>query len=418
MIDPGDREPADFVASRIYDHLEGGGGPSILYITNKFRRVPDSGGAMREYELLRRLVARYAIHYVAVTESFDEEREFLDAPTLGYRSVTLVRTEDVAAHGVPERVRVHASRHARPVVEELIREHSPVLVHVVGYFLAVHLPENLGCPLVLQEENIEFQLARDRASVISPIGDADDGEALERSVWRRSDLCITVAEEDSEVVREELAGDRVICIPNGISRRSWNLQFDAALAPRFLFVANYSWAPSLDAAFYLLEEIWPEIRRRCPEGRLMLAGSGMQSDLQRTVHRTPGALMAGAYANYESLLQPSPIFLSPLRFGGGNKMKIAEALCAGLPIVATSLSLRGYSPTVRDAVMIADKASTFIDAAAELLLRPALRKDLARRARLAARSLCTWDALADRHARLWADVIGCPPVHARKRSSG
>ena len=50
----------------------------------------------------------------------------------------------------------------------------------------------------------------------------------------------------------------------------------------------------------------------------------------------------------------------PLREGGGSNLKTAEALYSGLPLVATTVAMRGYE-TFRnmDGVIVADDAAAF-----------------------------------------------------------
>ena len=44
-----------------------------------------------------------------------------------------------------------------------------------------------------------------------------------------------------------------------------------------LYVANYGWAPSRDAAIHLLRDIWPHVISRVPGSELVMAGSGLDA---------------------------------------------------------------------------------------------------------------------------------------------
>lgn len=66
------------------------------------------------------------------------------------------------------------------------------------------------------------------------------------------------------------------------------------------------------------------------------------------------------------------VFICPLRFGSGVKGKICHALSAGLPIVATSVSIEGMDLEPGRDVLLADDAASFATAADALCRDDAL----------------------------------------------
>lgn len=83
--------------------------------------------------------------------------------------------------------------------------------------------------------------------------------------------------------------------------------------------------------------------------------------------------------------------MSPLRVGGGIKVKVLEALCRGKAIVSTSIGAQGLGD---GALIVADDAETFARAAAELVVDARARGALERRALAFAGTLPTWDDAA------------------------
>lgn len=395
--------------------------PSVLYLTNKLRRQPDSGGARREYEILRRLTPRFDIHYVALTPNFEEERATLDALPLPFASATLVRTHAETARDSKtfgtwnERFAHHAAPVGRSVLAWLLQRYRPAVVHCEGCFLLQHLENSLCQPLVLLEENVESELGRDRDRIadLDPsgpdyrseedkTGSNAETERIETALWHRADALVAVTKEDAEIMHARVPGAKVTCLPNGGNPAAAPL-LDAE-SGRALYVANFAWAPSRDACLHLLDTLWPHVLAINTAARLLLAGAGMDASLRAKAAQLPGVEVTSPFGSFQDVAARAALCISPLRFGGGHKMKVVEALCAGLPIIATSLSLRGFSSRVREAVIVADDMDTFAARTAALLSAPDVCRRLGHASLHAAADLAKWIDVADGLARVWIGV--------------
>jgi glycosyltransferase involved in cell wall biosynthesis len=66
-------------------------------------------------------------------------------------------------------------------------------------------------------------------------------------------------------------------------------------------------------------------------------------------------------------LRASPVFVVPLRIGGGTRLKIYEAMAAERAIVSTTVGAEGLDYTDGDDIIIADEATVFADQVIALL---------------------------------------------------
>ena len=135
-------------------------GPSIIYVTNESVFPPVSGGAVREYNLLKYLAQQYEIHFVAFTPRFEQERSSAERLLKLFASVTLVKPAAplIDHQAIPLRVLQHAHPEGRRIIAALLDRYKPVLLHLEGYFLYQHLPNDCSSPVVLGIENIEYEL--------------------------------------------------------------------------------------------------------------------------------------------------------------------------------------------------------------------------------------------------------------------
>jgi len=96
----------------------------------------------------------------------------------------------------------------------------------------------------------------------------------------------------------------------------------------------------------------------------------------------------------------------PLSIGGGSRLKIAEALAAGCPVVSTSLGAEGLELVDGEHLSLADGEAPFADALQRLLADPALAAEQARAGRERVLEHNTWSALGERLGRAWSSAAG------------
>lgn len=377
----------------------------VLYLTNNLPAPPISGGQLRELQLLKRLRQAFEVHLVAFVRD-------AKSPAAGYgdwaESVTLVEVQEPpSTHMLPARVRSHYAPAGSSIVAELVKRINPELIHVEGYFLLHYAP--VGVPTVLVEENIEYVL---EAAAETYGGFAFGGHELTRAwemaAWGRADCCVTVTKEDAQIVMNARADGRVICVGNGIDHlKAPNDIEDTGRRDTFLYFANFGWLPSSDAAVYLLEDIWPDIYAADQRYRLVLAGAGMTARLADMAQSTKGIEVYGQYGTLAEFQQRAPVFLFPLRFGGGIKVKLIEAISWLMPVVTTSAALQGFPKALDATLDVYNDRQAFASAAVRAQNRPERgRRALAARAAIQ-EALPTWDKAASELAGVWKSVAGC-----------
>lgn len=132
-----------------------------------------------------------------------------------------------------------------------------------------------------------------------------------------------------------------------------------------LFVAGFGHPPNADAAEWFVREVMPSVRQHIPGVKLILAGSNPTErvralacdDIDVTGFVEDDAL--------EQLYKNSRVAVAPLRFGGGMKGKVLEAMRYGLPMVTTSTGMQGLADAA-GFVHATDDAETFARYVVEL----------------------------------------------------
>ncbi len=95
----------------------------------------------------------------------------------------------------------------------------------------------------------------------------------------------------------------------------------------------------------------------------------------------------------------------PMQEGGGTRLKFAEAMAAGRPVVSTVNGATGVDVTDGVEVLIADSATDFAAAIVRLLGDRELRERVGDAGRAKARAQYDWARLGDDFAALLEEVV-------------
>jgi polysaccharide biosynthesis protein PslH len=123
------------------------------------------------------------------------------------------------------------------------------------------------------------------------------------------------------------------------------------------FFGAFSWFANSDALEYLISDIWPEIQRAMPNAVLRIAGRGIPDEIIK--QSTDRLQILGRVDSIEDFLADVDVVLSPIRIGGGIRLKILESLAYGKPVISTTIGLEGLHESVASLVAIADTPQEF-----------------------------------------------------------
>lgn len=191
------------------------------------------------------------------------------------------------------------------------------------------------------------------------------GNLEEKLVARREskalnefDLCVTCSERDMEMLKDYCGKTRCVSIPWCVEKPSSShvpLEKDVY---DLVFVGSMDWEPNRDAAIWFAGEIFPLLQSRLRNIRLLIAGSHPTGEL-KGLDNGKDILVKGFVPDISKFLVSGDIFVAPLRFGGGVKVKVLEAMSHGLPVVATSKAAEGLDVRNEEHLFIADTPEDF-----------------------------------------------------------
>ena len=160
---------------------------------------------------------------------------------------------------------------------------------------------------------------------------ANDIRRFERLAWSSADLVLPISHADNELVRMNCPEVRTEVIPIGM------VADDIAQPNRITggglrlgLIASWDWSPNAEAAEWLLDEIVPRLNI-LDNWTLHLAGRNMPSWLVKRRSNQPYTWRGQSALHF---VRSMDVMIMPFKSGGGVRVKVLEALAAGIPVLA------------------------------------------------------------------------------------
>jgi len=293
-----------------------------------------------------------------------------------------------AAHRLPLMDLSYYNPRAVELARKIVRERGIDLLeihHLHSAFYRRFLPD---VPAVLINHNIEQELW--------PYWPKTQGSALDRWLWNGFGTLSRRFAHDIEIdnalgfdAKVFISTRDMAAVPEAPCPR-FLVPMPVAPGPpvepfardrfRVLWIGGFGWPPNVEAIGWFLDRAWPAVR----------AGAGVPVELHLVGSDPPDELRAraddrevfvhGYVEDVEPLRTRADAFVVPLLTGSGVRIKIVEALAAGLPVVSTRKGCEGL-PLAPGDLLVADDPADFAARLVELARSVEMRAALGRAGR-------------------------------------
>lgn len=357
----------------------------ILWVTPNFLHPTTKGGQIRTLEMLRCLHRDHEIHYVAFADPTNPEGPVraCEYATAAYPISHQPPARGTAAfaaqvlQGITSSLPLAVSRWQSDAmslqVERLLREHS--FDSVVCDFLAPapNFASLSGC--VLFQHNVETVIWRRHAETAKGLPrrayfqlQAKRMEEYERTCCRHAQHVIAVSETDATRIRDWFGLAEVSWVPTGVDVEYFKRTSSPQEATSDLvFTGSMDWMPNIDGILWFAREVLPLIRASRPGTRLAIVGRDPDAELRQLALADPLIRVTGTVPDIRPWLWGATASIVPLRVGGGTRLKIFEAVAAGVPVISTTIGAEGLPLRHPDQILLADSPDDFAAACITLL---------------------------------------------------
>jgi glycosyltransferase involved in cell wall biosynthesis len=235
-------------------------------------------------------------------------------------------------------------------------------------------------------------------------------ERFERRALAEAHCTIAVSDVDAERFRREFGVSRVDVVENGVDTAYFRPETTGRTPGRLLFLGSLDWRPNLDGVSRLLDDIFPAVRAAEPDATLDLVGRNPPAWLRRRAGELPGVALHADVPDVRPFLARCALMVVPLRIGGGSRLKILEALAAGVPVVSTRIGAEGLCLEPGRDFTVSDDTDDLAPALIAALRSPQTMARQAASGRERILERYDWGTLADEMERIWLDCVERSPA--------
>jgi glycosyltransferase involved in cell wall biosynthesis len=373
----------------------------VLVLTQVVVYPADAGPKVKALQVLRHLAAHHEVIYCTFARSDAEVQDAQKLREICHRVVTVpmrrskardarfllesLATGDSFILRRDDRAAMHAA------VRQLLHEESIEILHADQLNMMRFVPPDWKGAVILDEHNAVWQVVqRLQKGAGQPLSRWLLGREvrlmrrLEGQACRRAKIVLAVSEDDQRALRE-VAGPsvpiEVVPITVDVARLTQLWEARDPQPDRLFTIGTMFWPPNSEGVMWWLREGYERLRALCPGVRYDVVGARPPSALRALAAQHAGVEVHGYVADVESFWRHSTALAVPLLSGGGVRVKILEAMAAGMPVISTTVGCEGLAVENGVHLLVADTPGDFAQACARVLRDRELALALAQHAR-------------------------------------
>lgn len=183
----------------------------------------------------------------------------------------------------------------------------------------------------------------------------------EKFMVRNADCILAITDQDATRLMDlyKVSANKIKVCPVGVKRSISKMResVHSRNVLRCLITGSLWFGPNVEATLWLLKEVYPEVRAIC---NLTVAGF-KPNDKLRKMCAELNVRLVDSPESMESFFCEADMVLAPVFDGGGMKVKVAEAMSFGLPVITTTHGAIGYQLVNGENGYIADEKKDFIN---------------------------------------------------------
>lgn len=385
---------------------------NILFLSPQLPYPPISGGVIKSWRLVEFLSHRYDLS-VATFLKNDENKDvntFLDLVQLKHHyfepidiprtSINLIKSNLLL---LPLNLFRNRSNAFAQNIKQLIQSSDAIFVD--HYEMFQYVPKDYKGKIILHQHNCEYliwerfsELENNLIKKIALKNQAFWIRKYEKKICEISDTILAAPNDIHELVKigakqEKFyetyhLGDAELL---ELKPLNWSQSENA-----ILFIGTLTWEANIDAVLYFLRDIWPKLLSKNPDTKFYIVGKNPDQRIIQLANESSNVILTGFVTDLEDYYSKCKVFISPLRFGSGIKVKVMNALYRGIPTVSTTIGAEGLAVQNKVSMMITDSPQKFADDILQLMNNENLWKTISENSRKLAQDIYTWEAVFEK----------------------
>ena len=377
-----------------------------------------TGGQTRSYNLIKRLSSLgHEITLLSLVKSSKERAYLQELERFCKQVIVFDRSEkpwtlnNILRTGFsfyPFLVVRNWAKEEKTATLEMITKEKFDLIHAETFYVMPHIPET-KIPILLVEQTIEHLVyqhfaGRFKIPFLKLLLNIDVWKLKywELRYWKKAQKVVAMSQEDKEKMLSEVSSLDVDIVPNGVDSKYFGLKVTSrSKEPVVLYLGNFTWLQNREAVEILVKKVWPKIKFKLPNAKLWIIGKDARDFFNNLVSKD---VVVDEVDDVRKVYQRAWVLVAPIYGGGGTRYKNFEAFASGLPVVTTSIGIKGTEATDGVEVIIRDNPLDIASSAVNLLTDETLYKRISENARKMVKQKYDWDPIAQKLSNIYESL--------------
>lgn len=324
-----------------------------------------SGGGLGIYQSIKSLLGNGDVDYIGPefeSNLFASEQykfNILSTLHLGKRSIMRLLFKGIST----------AFYDDWKLIEKKIKWHEYDIIHIESsrYYFVVKAANSHNAKCMVRMHNIESEYGLNiykKNRRLSEYLRFRSYRANEKKTVGNVDALIFLTDKDIVSAKELYKVDSNICYKNPVCIDAYNTinrynTFQQNRYPiKFLMTGTLNYGSNVDGIIWFIETVWNKYYN-VDKLELTVAGAHPNDKLKKIIEQTENVNLVDTPIDMAEYFKNSDIYIASVFDGAGMKVKVAEALSYGLPVIGTSHAFIGYE-NVNQSKFLADTEGEFV----------------------------------------------------------
>ncbi len=381
---------------------------------------PMTGGKLRIWSIAKTLKDRFNCEVRIVCTGEEDKNSIIDnipiyEIKIPYQSKYYILAKSVFT-GMPEIIYKANSKYFEDKVREIHEEFKPDIVQCEHIWSAPTVLKIGSERIYIVDHNVEwklyerkYQFAKNPTYKIWYYIVYKKFSSFEIKTLKKFDTVFCVSAADMQLLTE-MGLNNIKVIENGVAVDYYSKNYRKNTSLKFkqnkyelLFIGALDYKANVDAVKFIIEKLYPKIINLSKDIEFVIVGSNPPIWLNNI--KKPKLKVYANVPDVRPYLYDADVFICPLRFGSGSRLKILEAFASKVPVVSTTTGAEGLEVVNEEHILLADDADNFIDKIEILLEDSLLRKKLISNAFRLVNERYSWDIITEKLYNIYREDI-------------